>query len=285
MLCYETKPIAPHLLRQEDGKRENGTQEVTSEIRVRVGILDNKIPDSFSSVTSLHTKNRSNKKKQTKVCVPKDTQSIAKDTKELIVTHQDANTLSFELKNIKTSEMNRLRRALLSDISSFAIDCVDFEVNTSATQDEVLAYRIGLVPILSSEVLKYNAIDECPYCSSSYSTCSACSVGFTLDTGVVTKYTTITSRMIKSKNDKISIAENDYVITNLFPGQQLKLSAYAKRGTGKIHSKWSPVTVVGIVGEDIGLYFECNSVLHPRDILSNAMDVIGAKWNVKEYTA
>ena len=43
--------------------------------------------------------------------------------------------------------VNALRRTLLSEVPKLAIDKVTFYDNTSALFDEILAHRIGLIPI------------------------------------------------------------------------------------------------------------------------------------------
>ena len=54
----------------------------------------------------------------------------------------------FELIGVDAPIANALRRILLSEVPSVAIETVYVHNNTSIVQDEVLSHRMGLVPIL-----------------------------------------------------------------------------------------------------------------------------------------
>jgi DNA-directed RNA polymerase I and III subunit RPAC1 len=53
----------------------------------------------------------------------------------------------FELIGVDAPIANALRRILLSEVPSVAIDTVFITRNTSILQDEVLAHRLGLIPL------------------------------------------------------------------------------------------------------------------------------------------
>ena len=53
----------------------------------------------------------------------------------------------FDLTGVDASIANALRRILLSEVPTVAIETVYIETNTSIIQDEVLSHRLGLVPI------------------------------------------------------------------------------------------------------------------------------------------
>ncbi len=53
----------------------------------------------------------------------------------------------FELIGVGPPIANALRRILLSEVPSVAIDTVFITRNTSILQDEVLAHRLGLIPL------------------------------------------------------------------------------------------------------------------------------------------
>lgn len=59
------------------------------------------------------------------------------------------NDLVFELKNVDASFANALRRILLAEIATVAIEQVYMWNNSSLIHDEVLAHRLGLVPIMA----------------------------------------------------------------------------------------------------------------------------------------
>lgn len=57
---------------------------------------------------------------------------------------------------------NSLRRVMISSIDTLAIDQVEIEENTSVLPDEMIAHRLGLVPLISSNmsrlVKNYNRV-------------------------------------------------------------------------------------------------------------------------------
>eukprot|EP00747_Dinoflagellata_sp_TGD_P123508 gnl/TRDRNA2_/TRDRNA2_173829_c0_seq4.p1 gnl/TRDRNA2_/TRDRNA2_173829_c0~~gnl/TRDRNA2_/TRDRNA2_173829_c0_seq4.p1 ORF type:complete len:316 (+),score=-7.73 gnl/TRDRNA2_/TRDRNA2_173829_c0_seq4:237-1184(+) len=57
--------------------------------------------------------------------------------------------LEFDILNLDTAIVNGLRRIIISEVPTMAIEHVFIINNTSVIQDEILAHRLGLVPILA----------------------------------------------------------------------------------------------------------------------------------------
>ena len=55
--------------------------------------------------------------------------------------------MSFEVKKTDASMANALRRVIIAEVVTMAIDLVTFEENTSGIDDEIIAHRLGLIPI------------------------------------------------------------------------------------------------------------------------------------------
>ena len=72
---------------------------------------------------------------------------IKQQLKMQIHKTDDPNSLTFDVIGIDTSIANALRRILIAEVNSVAIDRVFIENNTSVMQDEVLAHRLGLIPV------------------------------------------------------------------------------------------------------------------------------------------
>lgn len=64
-----------------------------------------------------------------------------------ILEHPNPNELVFEMVNIDVSFANALRRIMIAEVPTVAIEMVHMWNNTSIVHDEVLAHRLGLVPI------------------------------------------------------------------------------------------------------------------------------------------
>ena len=175
----------------------------------------------------------------------------------------------FELTNTDVSMANSLRRVMIAEVPTLAIDKVEFEENNTALQDEFLAHRIGLIPLRSTKPMSqwnyFHACEECPGDGS----CDLCSVRFSLDCD----YDTMLEKMpdvmagtpIKvtsqdlichskevfpvhfgDEDEEISSHDRGIMIIKIGPGQRLKFEAIAIKGIGKEHAKWSPVATVAL---------------------------------------
>uniref|UniRef100_A0A2K6GF29 DNA-directed RNA polymerases I and III subunit RPAC1 n=1 Tax=Propithecus coquereli TaxID=379532 RepID=A0A2K6GF29_PROCO len=63
------------------------------------------------------------------------------------VVHMDENSLEFDMVGIDAAIANAFRRILLAEVPTMAVEKVLVYNNTSIVQDEILAHRLGLIPI------------------------------------------------------------------------------------------------------------------------------------------
>src|SRR5436853_5987486 len=68
-------------------------------------------------------------------------------------------TLRFALSDVSPAFANALRRIMISEIPVMAIDDVMILENNSVMYDEILAHRLGLVPVTTDG--SYNLPEEC----------------------------------------------------------------------------------------------------------------------------
>ncbi|RKP08279.1 DNA-directed RNA polymerase [Thamnocephalis sphaerospora] len=167
---------------------------------------------------------------------------------EIAIRHLDKDRVNFVLSNADLSVANALRRAMISEVPTIAIDIVQFEENTTVLADEFLAHRLGLIPLYSANVEQFKYTTEC-VCTEY---CSACSVVLTLEAKCTREGETVmvTSRDLQSHDPKVSPVMSDefdrgIMIVKLHKGQEIKLTCIARKGLGQMHAKWSPVSAVG----------------------------------------
>ncbi len=152
---------------------------------------------------------------------------------EVKLLNKSKESIQFLLKGVSPAVANTLRRSMIDDVPTMAIEFVDFKKNSSILYDETVSHRLGLIP-LKTDLKSYNVPSECK-CNGEG--CARCQVTLSLSSkgpGVVT------SSEIKSKDPKVSPVLGDIPIVKLLKGQELQFEAVAVLGYGKEHSKWSP---------------------------------------------
>jgi DNA-directed RNA polymerase subunit D len=144
----------------------------------------------------------------------------------------------FVLSDVTPSFANSVRRAMIADIPKMAIDFVDIYDNTSVLFDEMLALRLGLIP-LKTNLDMYQLQSECE-CKGAG--CALCQATFTLSSEGPC---VVHSSDLKSSDPDTVPADNNIPIVELKAGQKVVLTAVARLGTGKEHSKFQPVCAAG----------------------------------------
>lgn len=135
--------------------------------------------------------------------------------------------------------MNALRRIVISEVPTMAIDEVVIIENSSPLQDEFLSHRIGLVP-LKTDLDTYNLPENCE-CKSEFG-CNLCRVSLVLEAEAEDRRMTVYSGDLKSENPAAVPVSNRIPIVKLAPEQRIRLEAYARLGKGKDHARWQPVS-------------------------------------------
>lgn len=130
---------------------------------------------------------------------------------------------------------NSIRRAITSSVPTLAIEDVEITQNSSVLYDEMLAHRLGLVPI-KTDLESYNFVDECT-CKGKG--CAKCSVTFSLK---VKGAKTVLASDMESSDPEIKPVYPETIIDFLQKGQEIDLEAKAILGKGAEHAKWCPGT-------------------------------------------
>ncbi|CAA2976468.1 DNA-directed RNA polymerases II, IV and V subunit 3-like [Olea europaea var. sylvestris] len=187
--------------------------------------------------------------------------------------------MKFELRETDSSIANALRRVMIAEVPTIAIDLVEIEVNSSVLNDEFIAHRLGLIPLTSERAMGMRFSRDCDACDGD-GQCEYCSVEFHLRAKCINDQTLdVTSKDLYSSDhtvvpvdfsDSSSGFDNSenkgIIIVKLRRGQELILRAIARKGIGKDHAKWSPAATVTFMYEpDIYINEELMESLTPDE--------------------
>ncbi|KAK5120265.1 hypothetical protein LTR85_006471 [Meristemomyces frigidus] len=184
-------------------------------------------------------------------------------------------TIDFMLSSTSLSLANSLRRTMLAEIPTIAIDLVEIEGNTSVLPDEFLAHRLGLIPLSTRNVEDMLYTRDCT-CEEF---CDNCAVILRLHAAnrnsdenvkVFAKdlfAETVTGQPIQDSRYQRNGATNGFgeadelpprgqpvimdpkgngsLICQLRRGQELRVRCIAKKGIAKEHAKWAPTAAIG----------------------------------------
>ena len=157
---------------------------------------------------------------------------------EIAFSRLDERVARFTISGVSTSFANMLRRAMVSEVPTLAIEDVRIYDNTSVLFDEMLAHRLGLIP-LRTNLDQYRPRSECT-CEGEG--CPACTAIYTLS---VEGPATVYSSDLIPQDPEAAPAEAEIPIIELDTDQKIVLEAHAVVGTGKEHAKWQAVTACG----------------------------------------
>ncbi len=152
---------------------------------------------------------------------------------DIEVVEKNNEELVFVLKKTEAPFANAIRRLAMEETPVMAIEDVEFRKNSSVMYDEVMAHRLGLIP-LKTDLSAYNLPEKCK-CEGKG--CARCQLKMTLN---ATHSGMVYADEIKSKDPKIRPVHPKMPVTKLQPGQAVIIEATAQLGKGKMHVKWSP---------------------------------------------
>ncbi|MHA1754454.1 MAG: DNA-directed RNA polymerase subunit D [Candidatus Odinarchaeia archaeon] len=178
--------------------------------------------------------------------------------------------LQFTLEDVDVSFANALRRIMTAEVPTMAIEEVFIAENSSVLFDEIIAHRLGLIP-LKTDLDGYVLQEEC---SCGGVGCAQCQVAFTLEKTAEQEIEDVYSGDLQSQDENIIPVSPKIPIVKLTRGQKIVLEAYAKLGRGKEHAKWEPVSACyykyePIVKIDYKTCTNCGKCIEacPRNIL------------------
>ncbi|XP_072971070.1 uncharacterized protein [Typha angustifolia] len=176
--------------------------------------------------------------------------------------------IEFDMIGIDASIANAFRRILIAEVPTMAIEKVFIVDNTSVIPDEVLAHRLGLIPLDADPGLfEYLSENDVPNERNTivYKLNVSCKRGDPrltvksdqlewLPEGSQLKmassnlsresktYTSFSGSQLEISKKPLGVKHKDIIVAEIGPGQAIELEAHAVKGTGEVHAKWSPVS-------------------------------------------
>eukprot|EP00730_Choanoeca_flexa_P018272 TRINITY_DN8878_c0_g1_i1.p1 TRINITY_DN8878_c0_g1~~TRINITY_DN8878_c0_g1_i1.p1 ORF type:complete len:352 (+),score=91.64 TRINITY_DN8878_c0_g1_i1:508-1563(+) len=179
---------------------------------------------------------------------------------QIDTVHIDGDALEFDLVGVDAAIANTIRRILIAEVPTMAIESVYIMANSSIMADEIFAHRLGLVPLkVDPRLFNYRASDggeatdgntivfelkaECTHKPKSKVAKDAVTAEDKYDNSIIysrdLKFIP-NGHQVETLPD-VRPVHDDIVIMKLRPGQSVDMQLHCEKGIGKLHAKWSPV--------------------------------------------
>ncbi|KAL0819587.1 hypothetical protein ABMA28_007675 [Loxostege sticticalis] len=178
----------------------------------------------------------------------------------IVIVRLDNFEMEFDLIGVQPAFANAFRRLMLSEVPSMAIEKVMIKNNTSIIQDEVLAHRLGLIPLKADpRLFEYRPEDATvgtEFDTLEFSLKVKCSnnksqpkdsfrpedlyENHSVYSSQI-KWCPLGNQASVHKEADVGPVHGDILISKMRPGHELDLHLVAVKGIGKDHAKFSPV--------------------------------------------
>ncbi|CAG9132875.1 hypothetical protein JYU34_018666 [Plutella xylostella] len=178
----------------------------------------------------------------------------------IVIVRMNNLEMEFDLIGTYPAFANAFRRLMLSEVPSMAIEKVMIKNNTSIIQDEVLAHRLGLIPLKADprnfEYRSPDATEGTEFNTLEYSLKVKCTNNPSQPKDSFRAEDMYENHSVYSKQIKwhplgnqssvykeadVGPVHGDILISKMRPGHELDLHLVAVKGIGKDHAKFSPV--------------------------------------------
>jgi DNA-directed RNA polymerase subunit D len=146
---------------------------------------------------------------------------------------KESNQMHLKVAGTSDAFLNLIRRFVIDEVPTLAVEDVEFKDNSSSLYDEIIAHRLGLTPI-KTDLKNYTPQDECT-CKGEG--CAKCQLKLTLKAN---KKGAVTASEAESQDPSCTFVYGDTPIAKLTAKQKIELEATAILGRGKVHAKWCP---------------------------------------------
>lgn len=152
---------------------------------------------------------------------------------EKIKEEKKKNKLVVLMSNGSEAFANAIRRLILEEVPTLAIEDVEIKENNSALYDEMFALRLGLIPI-KTDLKSYVPKEQCKCAGAG---CAQCELKMTLKAG---KKGYVYAEEAESADPKCTFVYPKMPVVKLLSKQKLDVTMTAVLGKGKTHAKWAP---------------------------------------------
>lgn len=182
------------------------------------------------------------------------------------ITFETPNKLFFNIKrskNITISLVNSLRRIMLSDIETLAIDIAQFKEYNSLIPDEYFAHRLGLIPIRRKNKYITNAKLELK-------------LEFDINKADYKGIQNVYSNSLIPLTSDIEIVDKDILLTKFIKGNYMNIICEAITGTGSIHAKWDPCCGTSYEYNDqkFNVVIDTNGTLTADEVFNESINIL-----------
>ncbi|KAJ3338856.1 DNA-directed RNA polymerases I and III subunit RPAC1 [Gonapodya sp. JEL0774] len=178
---------------------------------------------------------------------------------EITYISPDQMTMEFDMVGIDAAFANAFRRIMIAEVPTMAIEQVFISNNTSIMHDEILAQRLGMLPIRANPAkFHYKVPGDIP--SDQNTLVFRLNVKCTAASNppkdaVVPEDLYVNSSVYSSQlkwepqgdqarelgENGVGMVHDDILLVKMRPGQMIQLECHAEKGQGKDHAKYSPV--------------------------------------------
>ncbi|VVC91542.1 DNA-directed RNA polymerases I and III subunit RPAC1 [Leptidea sinapis] len=177
----------------------------------------------------------------------------------IVIVRMDKWEMEFDLIGLQPAFANAFRRLMLSEVPSMAIEKVMIRNNTSIIQDEILAHRLGLIPLKADprlfeyrlegeseasefDTLEYSLKVKCTAKSQNKDTFKPEDLyeNHNVYSSQI-KWQPVGNQASIHKEQDVGPVHGDILLSKMRPGHELDLQLVAVKGIGKDHAKFSPV--------------------------------------------
>ena len=178
---------------------------------------------------------------------------------KVVITRLSDATCEFDLVGVDASIANAIRRVLIAEVPTVAIEHVYVWNNTSIIQDEVLSHRLGLVPLKinpdkielrepgaeadDSNTVVFHLKAKCernPRAAKGETDPDKLYIGHNVYSSQL-KWDPKGGQQDEFAHDPPRAVHDRILLAKLRPGQELDLELHCEKGIGKDHAKFSPV--------------------------------------------